>query len=184
MMEDNKLSKIVVLIGSPRKGGNTDILAHSFIDGAKKNHDVEAVCVTDLKITGCTGCDFCYLDINHRCVKKDGMQDIYEKLAPAGVIVIATPVYFYGVSSQLKSIIDRLHNPIRKNFKVKKLILLSVAADTIPTVFDSVKTMYDSVLKYFSLEDGGVITVFGVEKKGNIYGNNALKEAYELGESI
>ena len=112
------------------------------------------------------------------------MQDIYEKFALAKVIVIATPVYFYGVSSQLKSIIDRLHNPIRNNFKVKKLVLLSVAADTIPTVFDSVKTMYDSVLKYFSLEDGGVITVFGVEKKGNIYGNNALKEAYELGESI
>ena len=60
----------------------------------------------------------------------------------------------------------------------------SVAADTIPTVFDSVKTMYNSVLKYFSLEDGGVITVLGVEKKGDINGNIALKKAFELGKQL
>lgn len=178
------MSNIVVLIGSPRKGGNTEILANSFIDGAKENHDVKVISIADKKINGCTGCNFCYADQSHRCKQKDGMQEIYEKLTPAEIIVIATPVYFYGVSSQLKCLIDRLHNPIRNNFKVKKLVLLSVAADTIPTVFDSVKTMYNSVLKYFSLEDGGIITVFGVEKRGDIHGNIALKDAYKLGESI
>ena len=178
------MSKIAVLIGSSRKGGNTDILAHSFIDGAKINHDIEVISVADIKVNSCTGCNFCYTSENHRCVQKDGMQEIYDKLTDADIITIATPVYFYGVSSQLKCIIDRLHNPIRNNFKVKKLVLLSVAADTIPTVFDSVKTMYSSVLKYFSLKDGGIITVFGVAKKGAIKDNIALKEAFELGERI
>lgn len=178
------VSNIAVLIGSPRKGGNTEALAHSFIDGAKKKHDVEVISVADIKINGCTGCNFCYVDDSHRCMQKDGMQEIYEKLAQAEIIVIATPVYFYGVSSQLKCLIDRLHNPIRNIFKVKKLVLLSVAADKIPTVFDSITTMYYSVLKYFSLEDGGIITVSGVEKRGDILSNNALKEAYKLGERI
>lgn len=178
------MSKIAVLIGSPRKGGNTEILADAFIDGAKQRHEIEVISVTDVKVKGCTGCNFCYTDKSHRCVQKDDMQSIYEKLIPADVIVIATPVYFYGISSQLKCIIDRLHNPIRNNFKVKKLILLSVAADTIPTVFDSVKTMYNSVLEYFSLENGGVVTVFGVKEKGDIINNSALQEAFELGAGI
>jgi multimeric flavodoxin WrbA len=178
------MSNIAVLIGSPRKGGNTETLANAFIDGAKKNHEIEVISVSDVKVKGCTGCNFCYIDDSHRCAQKDDMQSIYEKLTPAEVIVIATPVYFYGVSAQLKCIIDRLHNPIRNNFKVKKLILLSVAADKIPTVFDSVKAMYNSVLKYFSLEDGGIITVFGVEKKGDINENETLKEAYKLGTEL
>ena len=178
------MPKIAVLIGSQRKGGNTETLANAFIDGARKNHDIEVISVADVKVKGCTGCNFCCTDENHRCAQKDDMQSIYEKLTPADIIVVATPVYFYGVSSQLKSIIDRLHNPIRNNFKVKKLVLLSVAADSIPTVFDSVKTMYNSVLKYFSLEDGGIVTVFGVEKKGAINNNPALQEAYELGANV
>jgi multimeric flavodoxin WrbA len=179
-----KMSKIAVLIGSPRKGGNTQTLAGAFIDGAKEQHEIDIISVADVRVKGCTGCNYCYTDESHRCTQKDDMQSIYERLASAEIIVIATPVYFYGVSSQLKCIIDRLHNPIRNSFKVKKLVLLSVAADTIPTVFDSVKTMYNSVLKYFSLEDGGIITVFGVEKKGAINNNSALQEAYRLGKSI
>ncbi|HNX64820.1 MAG TPA: flavodoxin family protein [Oscillospiraceae bacterium] len=178
------MSRIAVLIGSQRKGGNTEILANAFIDGASKNHEIEVISVADVKVKGCTGCNFCRTDENHRCAQKDDMQSIYEKLIPAEIIVIATPVYFYGVSAQLKCIIDRLHNPIRNKFKVKKLVLLSVAADKIPTVFDSVKTMYNSILKYFSLEDGGVVTVFGVEEKGAINNNPELQKAYKLGESL
>jgi len=89
------VSNITVLIGSPRKGGNTEALAHAFIDGAKKNHDIEVISVADTKINGCTGCNFCYADESHRCMHKDGMQEIYEKLAHTEIIVIATPVYFY-----------------------------------------------------------------------------------------
>lgn len=178
------MSKIVVLIGSPRKGGNTETLAYSFIDGAKKHHEVEVISVADKKINGCTGCNYCYVEPNHKCMQKDDMQEAYEKLADADIIAIATPVYFYGVSSQLKCLIDRLHNPIRKRFKVNKLVLLSVAADTIPTLFDSIKTMYDSVLAYFSLENGGILTVPGVEEKGDILKTDALKEAYKLGVNL
>lgn len=178
------MTNIAVLIGSPRKGGNTEALAHSFIEGAKKRNNIEVISVTDIKINGCTGCNYCYKDQNHRCIQKDDMQEIYEKLAHAEIIVVATPVFFYGVSSQLKCLIDRLHNPVCNGFKVKKLVLLAVAADTTPTVFNSISTMYASVLKYFSLENGGAITVPGVEKRGDIVCNHALKEAFDLGKNI
>ena len=179
------MSKIAVLIGSTRKNGNTEILANAFIDGINQQENtVEVISVKGKRINGCTGCDFCYKDSSHNCAQKDDMQDIYEKLADADIFVIATPVYFYGVSSQLKSIIDRLHNPIRNTFKVKKLVLLAVCADTIPTVFDSLITMYHSVLSYFSLKDGGVITVPGVAQKGDILGNDALLKARKLGGEL
>lgn len=179
------MSKIAVLIGSPRKNGNTEIIANAFIDGVdKQENSVEIISVIGKKINGCSGCDYCYDNSQHICVKKDDMQGIYEKLADADVIVIATPIYFYGVSSQLKCIIDRLHNPIRNTFKVKELVLLAVCADTTQSVFDSVKTMYNSVLSYFSLKDAGVITVPSVANKGDIIGNDALIEARKLGESF
>ena len=112
------------------------------------------------------------------------MVEIYQNLTDAQTIVIATPIYFYGVSAQLKCIFDRLYNPIRKNIKVKQLILLMVCADTIPNVFDSVITMYKLVLSYFSLTDGGIIKVSGIEKKGDIAGNPALAEAYKLAKLV
>lgn len=181
-MEVNKMSKITVLIGSPRKNGNTEILANAFIDGVNKQENtVEVISVTGKHVNGCTGCNFCYRDKRHNCVQKDDMLGIYEKLADAEVLVIATPVYFYGVSSQLKCIIDRLHNPIRNTFKMKELVLLAVCADTIPTVFDSLISMYHAVLSYFSLRNGGMITVSGVSEKGDILGNPALAEARKLG---
>lgn len=177
------MAKIAVLIGSSRRNGNTEILANAFIDGInKQENSVEIISVIGKKVNGCTGCDFCYRDDSHNCVQKDDMQEIYKRLADANVIVIATPVYFYGVSSQLKCMIDRLHNPIRNTFRVKELVLLAVCADEVPTVFDSLITMYHSILSYFSLENGGMITVPGVAGKGDIQGHAALLEAQKLGE--
>lgn len=179
------MKNIVVLIGSPRKNGNTDILAKSFIEGAESaGNSVTTIYVRELNIHSCIGCNGCYRSETNKCVFDDDMVKCYEILSKADVIVTATPIYFYGVSSQLKCLIDRLHNPIRNNFKVKKLAFLGVCADTIDTVFDSAMTMYNSILRYFSLEDGGSVKVFGVSEKGDILGNPALEEAIELGRSI
>jgi len=170
------MSKIVVLSGSPRRGGNTEMLVQAFIDGIdKQKNSVDVISVADVKVNGCTGCNACYGNDSHECVHKDGMQDIYGKLSDAEIIVIATPIYFYGISAQLKCIVDRLHNPVRNTFKVKKLVLLMVCADTVPAVFDSTTAMYRSVLSYFSLQDGGIIKTAGVKDKGDIAGHPALK---------
>lgn len=112
------------------------------------------------------------------------MQKSYMKLAQANVIVAASPVYFYGISAQLKALVDRLHTPMRSTFKVKKLVLLLVAAATLPTVFDSIIMQYRLILDYFHLEDAGKILVKGVKDKGKMKGNPALEEAYNLGKSV
>lgn len=127
-----KMSKIVVLVGSMRKGGNTDLLARAFAEGAGKNNTVEIVSVADYKVTPCIGCNSCFAREGNQCFQKDDMTEIYQKLKIADMIVIASPVYFYGVSAQLKAVIDRLHTPMRNKFRVKKLALLLVGAATLP----------------------------------------------------
>ena len=178
------MGRIVVLLGSVRREGNTDLLVKAFVDGASKNHDVEVISVADYKVNPCIGCNSCFEREGNLCTQKDDMEIVYGKLAVADMIVIASPVYFYGISAQLKAIVDRLHTPLRNTFKVKKLGLLLVAAATLPAVFDAIELQYKLVLDYFNLEDAGRVLVYGVKDKGDIKGNKALEEAYNLGMSI
>ncbi len=176
-----KMNKIVVLVGSVRKDGNTEILAKAFSDGAKYENNVEIISVADYKVNPCIGCNSCFKREDNACFQSDDMQKIYEKLSEVDIIVIASPVYFYGISAQLKAIIDRLHLPIRNGFKVKKLGSLLVAADTIPMVFDAIKMQYQIILDNFSLEDVGNVFAKEVKDRGDIHNHPALIEAYELG---
>lgn len=178
------MSKIIILTGSVRKDGNTDLLAKAFEEGARENNKVEIISVADYHVNPCIGCNSCFNREGHKCFRQDDMQKIYSRLAEADVIVAASPVYFYGVSAQLKAVIDRLHTPMRNDFKVKKLGLLLVAAATLPTVFDSIKMQYQLILDYFNLESVGTVLVKGVKDIGDIKGNQALGEAYNLGKSI
>ena len=178
------MSKIVILVGSVRRGGNTALLAQAFADGAKVNNEVEIISVVDYKVNPCIGCDTCFNRDGNKCFIQDDMQKIYPKLAEADMIVIASPVYFYGISAQLKAVIDRLHTPLRNSFKVSHLALLLVAGAGLNTVFDSIKMQYQQILKFFGLEDAGQVLVNGVREKGAIAGHPALKKAFELGKAI
>lgn len=178
------MSKIVVLVGSMRKGGNTDLLAQAFANGAGKNNTVEIVSVADYKVNPCIGCNSCFTREGNQCFQKDDMAEIYKKLKAADMAVIASPVYFYGISAELKAIIDRLHTPMRNEFRIKKLALLLVGAATLPELFDAIKVQYQLVLNFFHLEDAGMVLVRGVKDIGDIKGTKALEEAYALGVSI
>ena len=199
---------ILILSGSPRKGGNTELLVDAFVRGAAERHRVEVVSVRDVKVNPCLGCNAC---VNERhesllsdgrvqpsvaegnacfkndaniCAQKDDMPIIYEKMSQADMLVIASPVYFYGISAQLKAVIDRFHNPIRDSFHIKKMALLLVGAATLPELFDAILTEYNLCLKFFNLEDAGKILVRGVKDKGDIKNTDALNEAYMFGCSI
>lgn len=178
------MSRIVVLIGSVRKNGNTEMLANAFCDGARENNEVEIISVADYKVNSCIGCNSCFQSEENACFQHDDMSLIYKKLSTADVIVTASPVYFYGISAQLKSVIDRLHTPLRNKFKAKKLVLLLVAAAALPTVFDAIRLQYQLILDFFKLEDAGMILVKGVKDKGDIKNNPALEKAFYLGRSL
>lgn len=178
------MGRIVVLVGSRRKGGNTDLLAQAFAEGAGKHNAVEIVSVADYNVNPCVGCNSCFTREGNQCFQKDDMADIYKKLKAADMAVIASPVYFYGISAELKAIVDRLHTPMRNEFPIKKLALLLVGAATLPELFDAIKLQYRLVLNYFHLEDAGMVLVRGVKDIGDIKGTKALEKAYNLGASI
>ena len=167
---------ILILLGSPRKGGNTDLLVEAFVKGASQKHHVE--------VNPCMGCNACFKSKDNICAQKDDMSLIYEKMNQADILVIASPVYFYGLSAQLKTVIDRCHNPIRDTFRIKKMALLLVGAATLPELFDSIFVQYQLCLNFFKLEDAGRVLVRGVKDKGDIKNTNALDEAFELGQQM
>ncbi len=178
------MSRIVVLVGSARKNGNTDMLARAFADGAKEHNDIDIIYVADYTIHPCTGCNICHKNDGNTCFHNDDMELVYDKLKQADILVIASPVYFYGISAQLKALVDRLHNPVRNSFHIKKLGLILVGADLLPELFDSVVVQYELTRKYFGLEDIGKVLVRGAEAKGEVHNTDGLKLAFELGKSL
>ena len=142
------MSNIVILVGSMRKNGNTDLLAQAFAEGARENNSVDIVSVADYKVNPCIGCNSCFTREGNKCFQNDDMDGIYEKLKGADIVVVASPVYFYGISAELKAVIDRLHTPMRNEFSIKKLALLLVGAAELPELFDAIKLQYQLVLKF------------------------------------
>ena len=175
---------ILILSGSPRRGGNTELLVEAFVKGASQKHHVEVVSVHDYKVNPCMGCNACFKSESNSCVQKDDMPLIYEKMAVADMLVIASPVYFYGLSAQLKAVIDRFHNPIRDTYHIKKTALLLVGAASLPELFDGILAQYRLCLNFFKLEDAGRVLVRGVKDKGDIQNTEAIQKANELGLNI
>ena len=101
------MKKVLILSGSPRKGGNSDILCDEFLRGAADagNH-VEKIFVAEKKIAPCSGCYFCAKH-GGRCAFNDDMTDILQKIIDCDVLVLSSPVYFYSICAQLKMVIDR-----------------------------------------------------------------------------
>ncbi len=174
-------------MGSLRPSGNTATLVKSFVRGASlsSKNQVTVLSVANYKITPCTGCNACFKQPDGQCVLHDDMAQIFPILATADVIIIASPVYFYGLSARLKAIIDRLHQPARSAFKVQKLGLLLVAAASLPQVFDSIQLQYQLILNFFHLANVGQVFAYGVKEVGDVdHSQSVLNQAFLLGKSI
>ena len=174
------MPRITVLTGSPRTGGNTDMLADAFIVGAKgAGAEVTKISLADKKIHPCIDCQSCFR--TKKCVYDDDMTAIYAQLAKTDILVLATPVYFYTFSAQLKAVLDRLHNPVRKSFPIIGAALLAVCADSGQETFDPIKSTFSAICDYEGWLNVGCVTVDKVERKGAIAGNKGLDLARDLG---
>lgn len=190
------MSKVLVLVGSPRINGNTELLAQAFAEGVRKQpepqhgetglprHEVEILNVARMNIAHCIGCNTCFKREGNACARHDDMDNVYAAMARAEILVIASPVYFYGISSQMAACIDRLHTPLRNTFHIHKACLLLCGAAGLPELFDSITKQYEMALKFFNIEDCGRVLVRNVKEKGDIKNTSALEEARQLGESI
>jgi len=176
--------KILVVTGSPRKKGNTNLLADAFIEGAKTaGNQVFRFNAGEANINGCLACQFCFVN-EGVCKQDDDMQQAYKYLHECDVLVLASPIYFFTVSAQIKAFIDRMFCGIGKPFAVKATVLLTVQEDKDIAVADNAVNTYKSIIDYTGWENLGVISVPNVEGVGAIAGNPKLEDARKLGESI
>ena len=152
---------ILVLNGSPRKKGNTEIMADAFIKGAlEQGHQVEKVNLGHMKIAPCLACEFCFTH-NGVCVQKDDMAEILDKVDNADMIVFASPIYWFSISAQLKAAIDRLYARAKKGFNIRyAALLLDSASDG---VYRSAVAAYEDTCSYLRWENKGILTVPGMD---------------------
>ena len=117
-------------------------------------------------------------------MQRDDMSLLYDKLLQTQTLAIASPVYFYGISAQLKAAVDRLHTPLRGAFPLWRTALLLVGAAHRPDLFDAVLAQYRLILSYFGLEDAGCVLAPGCRAAGSIENGDALRQAFELGRRL
>lgn len=176
--------KVLVLSGSPRKKGNSEILCEQFINGASEvGHSIEKIFLCDQKINYCIACDGCKKN-NGVCIHNDDMAEILEKMIKADVIVMATPVYFYTMNAQMKTLIDRTVARYTE-IKNKDFYLIATAAvgseSLLERTIDGFRGFMDCLI---GVKEKGVIYGTGAWAKGEIQGSKFMKEAYIMGKSI
>lgn len=183
--------KVLGIMGSPRIKGNTDLLLDEALKGAKSQQaEVEKIIVDKLKITPCREYYGCVKDGN--CVIRDDMDDIYPKLLEADGIIVASPMFFYGLSAQLKALIDRCQvfwarRYILKNLpdSVKKGVFIAVGATQGKQLFDGSILTVKYFFHVFGVEYVDELLVRGVDKRGEIKKHpTALSDAFELGSRL
>ncbi len=175
--------KILVLSGSFRKHGNSDLLCDEFVRGATESgNDVEKIFINDRKINFCRGCGVC--NTTHKCVQKDDMEEILNKMVAADVIVMATPVYFYTMNGQMKTLIDRTV-PRYEEISGKDFYFIVAAADGNKTnmqkTIEGFRGFTDDCLP--GAKEKGIVYGVGAWQIGDIKGSPAMKEAYEMGKN-
>lgn len=175
--------KILILSGSPRKGGNSDLLCDEFTRGAQEGgNDVQKIFIRGKKIAPCSACYYCR-DNGGVCAIKDDMAEILDKMLEADVIVMASPVYFYSIDAQLKAVIDRA---VAKwtEIKNKEFYYIMTAAEDSDTVMDcTLECMRGFAVCLDGSKEMGVICGKGVYEAGEIKNTPYIKEAYEMGKN-
>lgn len=179
----NGKMKITVITGSPHKAGTSALLADKFIAGAEKNgHKVFRFNAAFKNIHACTGCNAC--GMNGPCVFKDDIErELMPELLGSDMIVLVTPLYYYDMSAQLKTVIDRMHSRLR-SFDGKKSILMATAWNSAGWTFDALVDNYDSLVEFMHGQDMGKVLALGSGTRRMIEGTEFPEQAERLGMSI
>ncbi len=177
--------KVLILSSSPRKGGNSDFLSDKFMEGAlAAGNEVEKIFLKDKKVNYCIGCGLCTTNGYSGCSQNDDMAEILDKMIAADVIVLATPVYFYTMCAQLKTVIDRCCAKYTKIVN-KEFYFIATAGEGEEAALDGT---FDSLRCFLACLEGseekGVIKGHGLWTRGEAEGSTAAIEAYDLGKSI
>lgn len=175
---------VLIISSSPRKGGNSDVLCDQFLKGAQESgNQVEKIFLKDKDLHFCNGCGVC--NTTHKCVQKDDMTEILDKMVNADVIVMATPVYFYTMCAQMKMLIDRTV-PRYTEISDKDFYFIVTAADTeadnLGRTIEAFRGFTDGCLD--NPHEKGIIYGIDAWQKGEIQKTPAFEQAFEMGKDI
>ena len=179
------MSKSVLIIStSPRKGSNSDALAEEFARGVlEAGNQVEKIQLYDKAIGFCKGCLVCQK--TKRCVIRDDADTIAQKMLTVDVIVFATPIYYYEMCGQMKTMLDRANPLYPADYAFQDIYLLAAAADKDKSAMDgAIKGLEGWIACFEKVRLAGTIFGGGADAVGTIQGNPALKEAYDLGRRV
>ena len=178
--------KIVVITGSPRKGGNSAVMADAFIAAAKaKGHDVTRFDAAMMKLDGCRACETCF-----KTGKACSFDDDFNKIAPyiekADAVVFAAPVYWYTFPTQIKCVIDKLYSfcVAERDIAGKKTALITCCEEDDMSVLDGVRIPYERSIALLGWENAGEVLVPGVLKIGDIEKTDGAARAAALADAI
>jgi len=173
--------KVVIISTSLRKNSNSDALAREFLRGAEEaGHEAEYISLRGKKIAFCTGCMSCAK--TGACAIKDDAVEIEKKVSAADVVVWATPIYYYEMSGQMKTLIDRLNPLYPKNLPFRDVYVLTTAQENAPTTAKTAEAGVQAWVNNFKqARFAGSLFCGGVDGEGEIAGNKKLITAYEMG---
>ena len=176
--------KVLIISTSPRKNGNSEILADEFARGAKEaGNIVEKISLCDKTVSFCKGCLACQK--TQRCVINDDVNMITEKMLSAEVIVFATPVYFYEMCGQMKTLLDRSNTLYLSDYMFRDVYILAAAADNEESAMNgAVNGLQGWIACFEKVRRSGTIFAGRVEAAGEIKGDSSLKKAYDMGMKI
>lgn len=175
--------RVLILSSSPRRHGNSSALCDQFMEGAiEASHQVEKVVLAEKKINYCTGCYAC--SGNGRCAQKDDMAEILDKMTAADVIVLATPVYFYTMCAQMKTVIDRT---VARYTKIsnKEFYFIVTAADSNKAALERTIEGFRGFTSCLpGAKEKGIVNGSGAWEIGDILRSRAMKQAQEMGHAL
>ncbi|MDD3137418.1 MAG: flavodoxin family protein [Lachnospiraceae bacterium] len=178
------MKKVLILSGSPRRNGNSDLLCDEFAKGANEGgNNVEKIFLRDKKVGYCTACYYCKSH-NGECAIKDDMAEIIDKLHSSDVIVLASPVYFYSIDAQMKTVIDRCVAQWT-TIKDKEFYYIMTAADNEKGAMDCTLECFRGLAACLpGSKEMGVIYGTGVYEPGKVKNTAAMKNAYKMGKEV
>lgn len=178
------MKKVVVISTSLRAGSNSHSLAERFAEGAKAaGHEVELVSLRGKEIKFCIGCLSCQK--TGACVFKDDVPAIMDSVLNADVVCWATPIYYYEMSGQMKTLIDRMNAMYPKDYRFRDIYLLTTAAENEPHVPQRAESGLQGWIDCYEKSSlKAHLFCGGVDAARDIDGNDKLQEAYELGKNI
>ena len=177
--------KITIITGSARKNGTSNYMANEFIRGAQDSgHEVFRFDSARADVKNCLGCNACGMGTKP-CIHKDDFVELREHLLNSDVVVFVTPMYYFGMSSTLKKVIDRFYSidPQLKE-KTNKGILISVQHAPVDAVKEPINAHYQAIISWLNMENAGIINAIGIESVEHLKQTKYSKQAYELGKNI